>query len=61
MCEEDKKESERVAQLAGGIYSSNLNTPWGGGIFVPSGKKWGGIFVLGDFCANIYKIRFPIS
>ena len=38
---------------AGGIYSSNLQTLVGGLIFVPSPQKWGGLFVLGDFWANL--------
>ena len=44
--------------LGGGIYSSNLPSPGGGGkIFVPLAKKWGRIFVPGDFYGNIDKIK----
>jgi hypothetical protein len=40
-----------------GIYSFNLQIPeGGGGIFLPLAKKWGGLFVLGDCCANIDQI-----
>ena len=44
----------------GGIYSTNFPVPGLGGgwvkIFVPSPKKWGGLFILRTFLKNINKI-----
>jgi hypothetical protein len=39
--------NNQVASKANrGIYSSNLHIPGGGIIFLPSAKKWEGLFVL---------------